>query len=61
MKLYIYDHCPFCVKARMIFGLKNKPVELVVMLNDDEERDAETPDRSENGADSAETGWQRDA
>lgn len=37
MKLYIYDHCPFCVKARMIFGLKNVPVELVVMLNDDEE------------------------
>ena len=36
MKLYIYDHCPFCVKARMIFGLKNLPVELVVMLNDDE-------------------------
>ncbi|MET3812833.1 glutaredoxin 2 [Pantoea sp. UYEF8] len=37
MKLYIYEHCPFCVKARMIFGLKNLPVELVVMLNDDEE------------------------
>lgn len=36
MKLYIYDHCPFCVKARMIFGLKNLPVELIVMLNDDE-------------------------
>ncbi|MDO6409629.1 glutaredoxin 2 [Pantoea phytobeneficialis] len=36
MKLYIYDHCPFCVKARMIFGLKNRPIELVVMLNDDE-------------------------
>ncbi|WP_455915172.1 glutaredoxin 2 [Pantoea agglomerans] len=36
MKLYIYDHCPFCVKARMIFGLKNLPVELVVMLSDDE-------------------------
>lgn len=36
MKLFIYDHCPFCVKARMIFGLKNLPVELVVMLNDDE-------------------------
>lgn len=36
MKLYIYEHCPFCVKARMIFGLKNVPVELVVMLNDDE-------------------------
>ncbi|WP_024560178.1 glutaredoxin 2 [Franconibacter pulveris 601] len=37
MKLYIYDHCPFCVKARMIFGLKNIPVELNVLLNDDEE------------------------
>jgi len=37
LKLFIYEHCPFCVKARMIFGLKNLPVELVVMLNDDEE------------------------
>lgn len=36
MKLYIYDHCPFCVKARMIFGLKNIPIELNVLLNDDE-------------------------
>ncbi len=36
MKLYIYDHCPYCVKARMIFGLKNLPVELNVLLNDDE-------------------------
>ncbi|MGN6905595.1 glutaredoxin, partial [Neisseria sp. P0015.S010] len=23
MKLYIYDHCPFCVRARMIFGLRD--------------------------------------
>lgn len=37
MKLYIYDHCPFCLKARMIFGLKNIPVELITLLNDDEE------------------------
>ncbi|KFK94379.1 MULTISPECIES: glutaredoxin 2 [unclassified Serratia (in: enterobacteria)] len=36
MKLFIYDHCPFCVKARMIFGLKNLPVRLVTLLNDDE-------------------------
>ena len=36
MQLYIYDHCPFCVRARMIFGLKNIPVETVVLLNDDE-------------------------
>ena len=36
MKLYVYDHCPFCVRARMIFSLKNLPVELVVLANDDE-------------------------
>ncbi len=36
MKLFIYDHCPYCVKARMIFGLKAQPVELVTLLNDDE-------------------------
>ncbi len=41
MKLFIYDHCPYCLKARMIFGLKNIPVELHVLLNDD----AETPTR----------------
>lgn len=35
-KLYIYDHCPFCVKARMIFGLKNVPVTLVFLANHDE-------------------------
>ncbi|MBC3381324.1 glutaredoxin 2 [Serratia fonticola] len=36
MKLFIYDHCPFCVKARMIFGLKDLPVRLVTLLSDDE-------------------------
>ena len=36
MKLYLYDHCPFCVRARMIFGLRNVPVEEIVLLNDDE-------------------------
>ena len=36
MKLFIYDHCPYCVKARMIFGLKKVPFELVTLLNDDE-------------------------
>ena len=41
MKLYVYDHCPFCVKSRSIFGLKNTPFELVIMLNDD----AATPTR----------------
>ncbi len=36
MKLYIYEHCPFCVKARMIFGLKNIPIEIKALPNDDE-------------------------
>ncbi|RYF37496.1 MAG: glutaredoxin 2 [Cytophagaceae bacterium] len=36
MKLFVYDHCPFCVKARMIFGLKRTAFELVILLNDDE-------------------------
>ena len=37
MKLYIYDHCPFCVRARMIFGLRGMPVEEVILQNNDEE------------------------
>lgn len=36
MKLYIYDHCPYCVKARMIFGYKNILFDMVTLLNDDE-------------------------
>ncbi len=35
-RLYIYDHCPYCVKARMIFGLKNQALENITLLNDDE-------------------------
>ncbi len=35
MKLYVYDHCPYCVKARMIFGLKDIPFTLETLLNDD--------------------------
>lgn len=37
MKLYVYDHCPFCVKARTIFGLANISFDLAILLNDDEE------------------------
>jgi glutaredoxin 2 len=36
-KLYVYDHCPFCLRARMPFGLKDIPVELRFLANDDEE------------------------
>lgn len=35
MKLYIYEHCPFCVRARMIFGLKVIPAELTVIMEGD--------------------------
>lgn len=35
MKLFIYEHCPFCVRARMIFGLKDIPVEQHVFLSND--------------------------
>lgn len=35
MKLYIYEHCPFCARARMIFGLKHIPVEQHILLCDD--------------------------
>ncbi len=41
MKLFVYDHCPYCVKARMIFGFKDLPFEMVTLLNDD----VETPTR----------------
>jgi glutaredoxin 2 len=37
MKLYHYDHCPYCAKARMIFGFKNIPFEDEILLNDDED------------------------
>lgn len=36
MKLYHFDHCPYCVRARMIFGLHNLPFEETILLNDDE-------------------------
>ncbi|ETV84652.1 GrxB family glutaredoxin [Aphanomyces astaci] len=36
-RLYIYDHCPFCVRVRMIFALKEVDVELVFLANHDED------------------------
>lgn len=41
MKLYVYDHCPFCTRVRMAFALKNEPVEVSILM----EGDAETPIR----------------
>lgn len=36
MKLFAYDHCPFCVKVRMIFGIKKIDYELIILPYDDE-------------------------
>uniref|UniRef100_A0A0G4H2N0 GST N-terminal domain-containing protein n=2 Tax=Chromera velia CCMP2878 TaxID=1169474 RepID=A0A0G4H2N0_9ALVE len=34
-QLYVYDHCPFCVRARIIFGLKKIKHELIWLANDE--------------------------
>ena len=36
MKLYYYEHCPFCIRVLMLIHYKNIPVEKIVLLNDDE-------------------------
>lgn len=33
--LYVYDHCPFCVRVRLALGLKNVKHNLVFLANDD--------------------------
>jgi hypothetical protein len=33
--LYVYDHCPFCVRVRFVFGVKNIKHNLYFMANDD--------------------------
>ncbi|MCF9046663.1 glutaredoxin 2 [Acinetobacter nectaris] len=39
MRLYIYEHCPFCLRTRMIAGFKNLPIQYSVIM----EGDSETP------------------
>lgn len=36
MKLYTYDHCPFCTRVRVILALTNTKFEHIILLNDDE-------------------------
>ena len=33
--LYVYDHCPFCVRVRVVLGIKNINHNLYFMANDD--------------------------
>jgi glutaredoxin 2 len=35
-KLYVYDHCPFCVRARVILGLKSVKHDLIFLASADE-------------------------
>ena len=37
MKLYLYDHCPFCVRVEMVAHYKEIPFQTVYLLNDDEQ------------------------
>lgn len=34
-RVYVYDHCPFCVRVRLALGLKNIKHELYFLANDD--------------------------
>lgn len=36
MKLYYYEHCPFCIRVLMLIHYKNIALEKNVLLNDDE-------------------------
>lgn len=36
MKLYIYEHCPFCVRARMLAGIRNIALDETTLPYDDE-------------------------
>lgn len=33
--LYVYDHCPFCVRVRLALGIKNVKFNTVFLANDD--------------------------
>jgi hypothetical protein len=34
-RIYVYDHCPFCIRVRFIMGLKNIKHNVVFLANDD--------------------------
>ena len=38
LKLYIYEHCPYCVRPRLVADCKRLPVKLEILANDDEQR-----------------------
>lgn len=36
MKLFLYEHCPYCVRPRIVAGLKSLKLDLIYLANDDE-------------------------
>lgn len=36
MKFYSYEHCPFCIRVKLMLHLAKLPFENIVLLNDDE-------------------------
>jgi len=36
-RVYVYDHCPYCVRVRYALGMKNIKHQLVWLLNDDKD------------------------
>jgi glutaredoxin 2 len=37
MKLYYYQHCPFCIRVLMLINAKKLDIECIILANDDEE------------------------
>ena len=40
-QLYVYDHCPFCVRVRLALGLLDQKHQLMFLANDDIETPTE--------------------
>eukprot|EP01098_Paradermamoeba_levis_P015651 TRINITY_DN805_c0_g1_i1.p1 TRINITY_DN805_c0_g1~~TRINITY_DN805_c0_g1_i1.p1 ORF type:complete len:233 (+),score=72.90 TRINITY_DN805_c0_g1_i1:97-795(+) len=36
-KLWVYEHCPFCIRVRLVSGVKKLPITVEYFLNDNEE------------------------
>ncbi|MBK2144502.1 glutaredoxin 2 [Francisella tularensis] len=36
MKIYLYHHCPYCIKVRLVADLSNFDYQMIILANDDE-------------------------
>ena len=37
IKMFVYNHCPFCIKTRMVANMTGLDYELIILANDDEQ------------------------